>query len=123
MIKSILLHIDKILMLPSYQAYDHIFRYLSFKKFALGEPYIKNIILRFYQSENALLSALKRGETESSSGISPEKLSSLEGNKYTILHAKAPQSNRVGEELGPIGQMWQLGYYPDPLPPQCRQSL
>ena len=58
-----------------------------FDEYALGEPHIARIILRFYQSENALLSALKRGETESSSGISPEKLSSLEGNKYTILHA------------------------------------
>lgn len=46
----------------------------SFDNYALGEPYIGRMTLRFYQSEGALTTALSRGEIDSASGISPENL-------------------------------------------------
>lgn len=50
----------------------------SFGKYTLGEPYLRRITLRFYQSEDALLAALARGDIESGSGITPARLVTLE---------------------------------------------
>lgn len=49
----------------------------SFGNYALGEPYLSNLTLRFYQSESALVAALSRGEVDSASGISPANLGSI----------------------------------------------
>jgi len=49
----------------------------SFNNYALGEPYLGTLTVRFYQSEAALLTALQRGEVDSASGISPANLSDL----------------------------------------------
>lgn len=49
----------------------------SFDNYALGEPYIGRLTLRFYQSENALTTALGRGEIDSASGISPDNLKGI----------------------------------------------
>lgn len=49
----------------------------SFNNYALGEPYIGRLTLRFYQSENALTTALARGEIDSASGISPDNLGGI----------------------------------------------
>jgi peptide/nickel transport system substrate-binding protein len=49
----------------------------SYSDYALGEPYLSRINIRFYQSENALLSALANGEIDSASGISPTHLNEL----------------------------------------------
>jgi peptide/nickel transport system substrate-binding protein len=46
----------------------------SFNDYALGEPYLGKITLRFYQSESALTSALARGEIDAASGLSPSSL-------------------------------------------------
>jgi peptide/nickel transport system substrate-binding protein len=47
-----------------------------FSDYALGAPYL-SLTLRFYQSEDALVQALKSGEVDAASGISPEKLAAL----------------------------------------------
>lgn len=49
-----------------------------FDNYVLGEPYLY-LTLRFYQNEDALTSALKSGEVDAASGISPEKLAKLSG--------------------------------------------
>jgi peptide/nickel transport system substrate-binding protein len=49
----------------------------SFNSYALGEPYLQSVTLRFYQSEGSLTTALSRGEIEAASGISPDNLSSI----------------------------------------------
>ena len=49
----------------------------SFGKYALGEPYLQRLVIHFYQSEGALLSALQSGEVYSASGISPNNLKDL----------------------------------------------
>lgn len=47
-----------------------------FKGYSLGQPYL-SLTLRFYQSEDALVQALKSGDVDAASGISPEKLVAL----------------------------------------------
>lgn len=49
----------------------------SFGRYALGEPYLATLTVRFYQSESALTTALNRGEVDSASGISPNNLKDL----------------------------------------------
>ncbi len=49
----------------------------SFNNYALGEPYITSLTLRFYQSEGTLVAALGSGDIDSASGISPSDLGSL----------------------------------------------
>ncbi|MDD4988905.1 MAG: peptide ABC transporter substrate-binding protein [Candidatus Pacebacteria bacterium] len=49
----------------------------SFRKYAGGEAYISQIIFKFYQNEDDLLSAYKSKEIESVNTISPEKVSDL----------------------------------------------
>jgi len=51
----------------------------AFDAYALGKPYISRFTLRFYQSEDALVAALKGGGVEAASGISPASLTSLKG--------------------------------------------
>lgn len=51
----------------------------AFAKYAPGEVYLTNLSLHFYQSENALEDALRSGEIESASGLSPQNLSTLSG--------------------------------------------
>jgi peptide/nickel transport system substrate-binding protein len=47
-----------------------------FDRYALGRPYL-SLTLRFYQNEDSLVQALKDGEVDAASGISPEKLAAL----------------------------------------------
>lgn len=49
----------------------------SFGNYALGEPYLGSLTLRFYQNESGLTTALSRGEIDSASGISPENLKNV----------------------------------------------
>lgn len=56
-----------------------------FAKYALGAPYLGSLTLRFYQSETALVAALKNNEIEAASGISPSELGGLKG--FTVKRA------------------------------------
>lgn len=49
----------------------------AFKDYALGAPFVSTLIFKFYQTEKDLVNALKRGEIESASGVSPEAAESL----------------------------------------------
>lgn len=51
-----------------------------FSKYLPGRPYLSNITLKFYQSEGALVSALKSGQIEAASGLSPAELPDIAGN-------------------------------------------
>lgn len=53
-----------------------------FARYALGEPYL-SLTLRFYQNEDALVDALRSGDIDSASGISPERLAELKGGVAT----------------------------------------
>jgi peptide/nickel transport system substrate-binding protein len=62
-----------------------------FKKFALGKPYIKNIILRFYQNESELISALNNNNVDQISSISANNASLLNEKKYEIKTSVLPR--------------------------------
>jgi len=67
------------------------FELSSFDKFALGKPYIKNIILNFYPNENDLISALENGDIEQASSITPQNAEILKGKKYLIQSSVLPR--------------------------------
>ncbi|MBU3925710.1 peptide ABC transporter substrate-binding protein [Patescibacteria group bacterium] len=50
---------------------------VSNKKFALGQPYIKEIDLKFYASEEKLIEAYQKGDVNSLSAISPQTLENI----------------------------------------------
>ncbi len=49
------------------------YRLLAFDRYVFGEPFIKNLIVRFYQSNIALLTAYGNGNIESMTNISPQQ--------------------------------------------------
>jgi peptide/nickel transport system substrate-binding protein len=61
-----------------------------FRNYALGRPYLGEFTVRFYQSEEALMAGLKRGDIEAASGISPSAMASIKGG-----HVERSALNRV----------------------------
>ncbi|TSC59558.1 MAG: Extracellular solute-binding protein family 5, partial [Parcubacteria group bacterium Gr01-1014_107] len=57
----------------------------AFKKYASGEPYIRNLILKMFSNEKDLISAFKKGEVESINGISPQEARVFEKRKEIQL--------------------------------------
>lgn len=52
----------------------------AFNKYALGEPNITNIFIRFYFNEKELIDAFEKGHVENINSISPETALSVGGN-------------------------------------------
>ncbi len=67
------------------------FRLESFDKFALGKPYIRNITLNFYQSEEDLIKGLTDGEVQQVSSISPTEAEKLSNDGETIKSLLLPR--------------------------------
>ena len=63
----------------------------SFKKFILGEPYIKNINLYFYQNENDLVKALVDKKVEEISSITPLNAENLKEKNYQVESIVLPR--------------------------------
>ncbi len=63
----------------------------AFKKFALGEPYIKNITFRFYLNEEALMVAFLNKEIDQISSITPTNAEILKEKKHKIASAVLPR--------------------------------
>lgn len=63
---------------------------LPFNNDTSGEPYIGTYILRFYPSEQELLSAYASGDVDSISGISPDEAKAL-GNNADVLSSPLPR--------------------------------
>ncbi|MDE1924762.1 MAG: peptide ABC transporter substrate-binding protein [Patescibacteria group bacterium] len=49
----------------------------AFSGYTLGRPYLDSLTLKFYQDESGLVGALKSGDIEAASGISPASLTAL----------------------------------------------
>jgi len=62
-----------------------------FTKYALGEPYISKIIIRFYPNEETLINAYKKGYVEDINTISPEQALELEKNGSRIENVPLPR--------------------------------
>lgn len=54
------------------------------KKFILGEPFIKNLVFRFYQSEKELLNGFQKGEIDSISAITPSLLEKIKRSNINL---------------------------------------
>ncbi len=63
----------------------------AFENFALGEPYITNITLRFYQNEEELVSAFREGKVRQISSISPKSADELKDEGARIEYAILPR--------------------------------
>ena len=63
----------------------------SFKKFALGEPYITNMNLYFYSDEASLVDALENGTVDQISSITPLDANILKERNYQIESAVLPR--------------------------------
>ena len=53
---------------------------VPFNKYLPGQPYLSKITLKFYQSEAAVVSALKASQIEAASGLSPAELPEVGSN-------------------------------------------
>ena len=63
-----------------------------FKDYALGEPYISELIIKFYSNEEALINAFNKNSVENINSISPNKISDLKLNKNSeILSTPLPR--------------------------------
>jgi len=63
----------------------------SFKKFILGEPYIKTINLRFYSNEDDLIKALENKEVDQISSITPLNADILKERNYQVDSSVLPR--------------------------------
>ncbi len=63
----------------------------AFKKFALGEPYIKNLTINFYQNEKDLSGAISNGDIDQISSITPALALELSKNDYEINSSVLPR--------------------------------
>jgi peptide/nickel transport system substrate-binding protein len=61
------------------------------KKFSLGKPFIKNLIIRFYPSEKDLLAAFQRGEIESISAVNPSFLEKIKNSSVLLKNPFLPR--------------------------------
>lgn len=67
------------------------FELVPFKDYALGAPYIEHLMVRFYQSEKELLAAIRRGEVESASSITPKAAQELAAEGYRTERTPLPR--------------------------------
>jgi len=68
-----------------------LYELAPFDSYALGEPYIKKLILRFYSNEDDVLSAYEKGNIESLSSVPPQKITQTISNKTTVEHSPLPR--------------------------------
>ncbi len=67
------------------------YKLVPFKKFILGEPYIKNIDLRFYQNEDSLVKALTEKEVAGGGSIAPANAKILKEKNYQVESSVLPR--------------------------------
>jgi peptide/nickel transport system substrate-binding protein len=63
----------------------------AFTKYTLGEPYLTHIRMRFYQNEDELLAAFKKGDINAFGAISPAMAISLATNGTRIESSPLPR--------------------------------
>ena len=64
---------------------------VPFNNYAGGTPYIKNIIIRFYGNEEALISAYSRNEIQAVSAVSPDQTQYLKSRNTRIETTPLPR--------------------------------
>ncbi len=69
----------------------NFYKLVPFENILNKKPFIKNLVFRFYPSENNLIEAYSGGEVESLSGISPEKMLELKISGSHVLSSPLPR--------------------------------
>ncbi len=64
---------------------------ISFNKFALGKPYLKKIVLKFYKSEEDSIKALGSGTVDQISGVTPRNATMLSSENEKIESSTMPR--------------------------------
>jgi len=67
------------------------YEFVPFKKFTLGEPYIKELTLYFYSNETDLLKALEEGKVDQISSITPANAETLKEKSYELSSSVLPR--------------------------------
>lgn len=62
-----------------------------FRNYALGKPYLKKIVLKFYPSEVELLGAFEAREIDAMSAISPQNVKKLSRTDHRLLTLQLPR--------------------------------
>ena len=68
-----------------------VYELKSFKKYALGQPLINKLTIRFFNSEEALLTAFNKGEIESMSAIASETAETLKNQGQRVEQTPLPR--------------------------------
>ncbi|MES2953648.1 MAG: peptide ABC transporter substrate-binding protein [Patescibacteria group bacterium] len=68
----------------------------SFRKFALGRPYIQGLDMHFYPNEEALMLARERGEVEMIATLTPATARSLEAKGIAVHTSEGPLPRTFG---------------------------
>lgn len=63
----------------------------SFNKYALGRPYITDVIIKSYSNEKEIIEAFKNGDIESLHSITPKQLTDLEAGKENTIVTPLPR--------------------------------
>lgn len=63
----------------------------SFKKFALGKPFIKTFVLKFFADETSLKQAFENKEIDGMSGLSPKQAKELNTNAISVDSYSLPR--------------------------------
>ncbi|PIQ68007.1 MAG: hypothetical protein COV91_06370 [Candidatus Taylorbacteria bacterium CG11_big_fil_rev_8_21_14_0_20_46_11] len=69
----------------------YAFDLVPFKQYSLGVPYIEHLQIHFYQNEKDLLSAIRKGEVESATSITPKSAQELALEGYRIERTPLPR--------------------------------
>jgi peptide/nickel transport system substrate-binding protein len=64
----------------------------AFSNFALGEPFIKNLVVHFYGTEEDLVAAYQSGEVMDINSISPDRAYYLKQHGSRVVEAALPRS-------------------------------
>ena len=67
------------------------YQLVPFKDASGKEAYIKNMIFRFYPSEEALINAYNDREIDAVGGISPERIADFDTRGVSIIHSPLPR--------------------------------
>lgn len=62
-----------------------------FEQYALGEPYIEHLTLRFYTNEDELLEAYIKGDVESINGVPPQRVDSVLQHDTRVATSPLPR--------------------------------
>ena len=67
------------------------YHFVPFSKYVGGTPYISNLYIHFYPSEDELITAYKGGTIDSMSSISPENASQINTSRSSVISSPLPR--------------------------------